>query len=355
MGRAAEPGEGEFDQLITVDGITHRPADLGVVKRLNRVIEAEPDGPPVQEAEGGLVAMGNHLGILALDKFHVRRRHGEGHVNLIGYHHLSHGDFVHTGQEDEALNPGQILETRFGRPPIGPQIPDFLLYGSSYQFVRPRDQRPPFVWVVVAKGCRILVLPDMFSDHRYPKVGPEGQKVPHKSGGRKVKDELDCQVIDDLNIFNMPLYYAAIVEGGVYLEHVQAKSNITGIKSLAIAPFCPLADIDDYLGKVVVIFKARRQPGVEGVANHVVVEEPLGAGLIKAAAGDAGDIGIKQLDIGEAAGVFPTQPGHNQGSVARHICEPGHFSRRPRFYRDFNDLFDDNFFFDNLCRCTSGQ
>src|SRR5262245_43154127 len=78
QGRLARALVPELDELVAVDAVVDRPADLGVVERLLHVVEAEADRPPVAIAVGWVGAgPGGDLRIL----FGHRRDVGRAEVD----------------------------------------------------------------------------------------------------------------------------------------------------------------------------------------------------------------------------------------------------------------------------------
>ena len=100
------------------------------------------------------------------------------------------------------------------------------------------------------------------------------------------------------------------------LQQPQREDNIVGGKWLAVTPLGAVAYVDRELGIVRVVLVAFSKPGDEIVPEHVVVKEALGGTLRPAAAGQARLERVVIAQVGVAAEMLTTQPGHDEGLAA---------------------------------------
>ena len=195
--RLVEPGERELHDLVAVDRVANRPADVLVGELLPHRVETKADRPPVHVAVRRLVVAGDDLLVLRLNQLHVRRRQREGHVDLVRDEHLGHRDLVHSRQEDRALDLRQRLEAGLDAPPVRVDVPDLLLDCRADELPWADADRPALVGVVELEGLRVLALPDVLGHREQPDVGAEREGVEHKLRVAEVERDLEVQVVND--------------------------------------------------------------------------------------------------------------------------------------------------------------
>ena len=326
QGVRAAPLPADRDQLFAVDGVVDGAANLRVRKRFLLVVETQGDWPVVEVSVRQFPARpGSHLGVAFEHGADIGGAQIQAGVQGVGDEVLDPFGFVHVGQIDHPLHPGQPLEADPRGPPAVAQIPDALLGHGQGQLVRTADHGQALFRREIGEGPRILPLPYVPGHDGHAAAEVVGEIGEQEARVRRSQLDPRGQAVDSDRPVDPALHIGGEGEvRGIGFQHVDGEDQVVGGPGGSVAPLDAGTDLYGEFGVVFAVLVPGGDPGNQFVFERVVEVEGFVEEIVADARGGPRQVrieGVVILDLSDAGAALGTV--HDQRALAGHLFQAG--------------------------------